>query len=250
MDSTELQLKHFNTLEAAYTEHCGDEWSTEYVERFNLAPMFEGMNVQSLKILDAMCGPGQATAFLKKQGASQITGLDISNNMVKTYIARNPGCSGQQGSVTALPFPEESFDVVVISAGLHHLHPYLDEGLREIYRVLKKGGVFCFWEPFSGSLMDQLRRIWYRFDRKMFAENEQSVDLEALKMNYSDRFNFEIEKYSGGIPYLLILQTLVLRIPHGLKRFYCPLFLTLETWIGKSWPKYLSCIVSMRVRKK
>ena len=250
MDSTELQRKHFNTIQAAYTEHYGDEWSTEYVERFNLAPIFEGMNLQGLNVLDAMCGPGQATAFLRKQGATQITGLDISDNVVETYIARNPGCSGQQGSVTALPFPDESFDVVVVSAGLHHLHPHLDEGLHEIYRVLKKEGAFCFWEPFTDSLMDQFRRIWYRFDRKLMAENERSVDLEVLKRQYADRFNFEIEQYSGGIPYLLVLQSQPLRIPHGLKLFYCPLFLTLESWIGKSWPKYLSCIVSMRARKK
>ena len=170
--------------------------------------MFEGMNLQSLNILDAMCGPGQATAFLRKQEASQITVLDISDNMVETYIARNPGCSGQQGSVTALPFPDESFDVVVVSAGLHHLHPHLDEGLHELYRVLKKGEALCFWEPFSGSLMDQLRRIWYRFDRKLQAENERSIDLEVLKMKYSDRFNFEIEKYSGGIPISLFSNRL------------------------------------------
>ena len=47
-----------------------------------------------------------------------------------------------QGDVGALPFADESFDLVLSLNGFHAF-PDKDAAYRETYRVLKKGGVFC-----------------------------------------------------------------------------------------------------------
>ena len=47
-----------------------------------------------------------------------------------------------QGDVGALPFADESFDIVLSLNGFHAF-PDKEAAYRETYRVLKKGGTFC-----------------------------------------------------------------------------------------------------------
>jgi SAM-dependent methyltransferase len=54
-----------------------------------------------------------------------------------------------RGSVYQLPFPDESFDCVIISEVLEHLHED-QRALREISRVLKQGGVLAASVPREG----------------------------------------------------------------------------------------------------
>ncbi|MBQ8953866.1 MAG: class I SAM-dependent methyltransferase [Clostridia bacterium] len=48
----------------------------------------------------------------------------------------------QQGDVGALPFADESFDIVLSLNGFHAF-PDKEAAYKETFRVLKKGGVFC-----------------------------------------------------------------------------------------------------------
>jgi|GEM_PF-3204492 len=49
----------------------------------------------------------------------------------------------------ALPFRDDSFDLIFCFSFLHHFHRP-DDALGEIKRVPKKGGIFfCPWEPMS-----------------------------------------------------------------------------------------------------
>ena len=48
----------------------------------------------------------------------------------------------RQGDADALPFPDESFDIVLSLNGFHAF-PDKDAAFKETYRVLKKGGIFC-----------------------------------------------------------------------------------------------------------
>jgi ubiquinone/menaquinone biosynthesis C-methylase UbiE len=51
--------------------------------------------------------------------------------------------------VHALPFRDDSFELVLCFSSLHHFYSP-DDALGEITRVLKEGGVFlCTWEPMS-----------------------------------------------------------------------------------------------------
>ncbi len=76
-----------------------------------------------------------------------VTCLDYSADMMENAKKRAAamGISNVdfvQGDVGALPFADESFDVVLSLNGFHAF-PDKDAAFRETYRVLKKGGVFC-----------------------------------------------------------------------------------------------------------
>ena len=50
---------------------------------------------------------------------------------------------GRVADAETLPYPDDTFDLVVGHAVLHHI-PDLDQAMREILRVLKPGGRFVF----------------------------------------------------------------------------------------------------------
>jgi ubiquinone/menaquinone biosynthesis C-methylase UbiE len=60
----------------------------------------------------------------------------------------NAGAEFMEASAYSLPFPDETFDLVVCSEVLEHLHNYMD-AVDEIKRVLKKGGKFYASVPAS-----------------------------------------------------------------------------------------------------
>src|SRR5258708_35829689 len=73
----QLQQRHYDQISAEYDTHYSDAYSLEYRSRFIYGPMFEGLRLSGMNVLDAMCGSGQTTEYLLSRDA-QVTGLDIS----------------------------------------------------------------------------------------------------------------------------------------------------------------------------
>jgi demethylmenaquinone methyltransferase/2-methoxy-6-polyprenyl-1,4-benzoquinol methylase/phosphoethanolamine N-methyltransferase len=101
------------------------------------------------KVLDVGCGTGNLTVTAKGYtGASGAAyGIDASPEMIevarKKAERRGGGTSFEVGLIEKLPYPDASFDVVISRLVIHHLPDDLKhQGFREIYRVLKPGGLF------------------------------------------------------------------------------------------------------------
>ena len=78
---------------------------------------------------------------------ADVTCLDYSADMMENAKRRAaamklPNVAFVQGDVGALPFADESFDLVLSLNGFHAF-PDKDAAFRETCRVLKRGGVFC-----------------------------------------------------------------------------------------------------------
>ena len=69
-----------------------------------------------------------------------MTGLDVSREAVELFREKWPGCKGVVGGILAHDLAPESFDVVVVVGGLHHVHPQVEEAVAEIRRLLKPRG--------------------------------------------------------------------------------------------------------------
>ena len=100
------------------------------------------------KLLEVPVGTGVLTMPLYKSlPDAEITCLDYSTDMMahaeKRAAAMNIGnVCFQQGDVGALPFADESFDIVLSLNGFHAF-PDKEAAYRETFRVLKPGGTFC-----------------------------------------------------------------------------------------------------------
>jgi SAM-dependent methyltransferase len=98
--------------------------------------------------LEIGSGTGYFTLNLMQDGIiERATCTDISPGMLDT-LASNAARLGldvttSPADAEGLPFPDESFDLVLGHAVLHHI-PNLQAAFREFHRVLKPGGVFFF----------------------------------------------------------------------------------------------------------
>lgn len=99
------------------------------------------------KVLEAGCGTGLILGRLA-QHADSAWGVDLSPGMVK--LAKQRGLRVVLGSVTDLPFADESFDLVCSFKVLAHV-PDIGRALAEIARVTRPGGqmVLEFYNPWS-----------------------------------------------------------------------------------------------------
>lgn len=100
------------------------------------------------RLLEVPVGTGVITMpMYRNLPQADITCLDYSPHMMKNAEKRAEAMqisniSFRQGDVGALPFPDESFDIVLSLNGFHAF-PDKEAAYRETLRVLRPGGVFC-----------------------------------------------------------------------------------------------------------
>lgn len=103
-------------------------------------------------LLEVPVGTGVLSIpFFKTLPDAKITCLDYSEQMMKKAEQRAKeqdvkNVSFMQGDVGSLPFEDESFDAVISLNGFHAF-PDKEAAYDEIFRVLKKNGIFtgCFY---------------------------------------------------------------------------------------------------------
>ncbi len=106
---------------------------------------------QPQKILDIATGTGDLAIALVETGAREIIGLDISKGMLdvgrKKIVSKNLEKIIQmvQGDGESLPFEKDHFDAITVAFGVRNFED-LEKGLKEIFRVLKPGGILAILE--------------------------------------------------------------------------------------------------------
>lgn len=127
-------------------------------------------------VLDVAIGTADLTIEMLRRGkAQQVTGLDLSKQMMaigKQKVERFLAAKGERveakevefvyGNAQHMPFDDASFDAVTCAYGCRNFQN-LDEGLQEMFRVLKPGGqvtILEFSYP-SNALVRALYDIYF-----------------------------------------------------------------------------------------
>lgn len=112
--------------------------------------LLRGRIDDTMTVLDAGCGGGRNSVYLMRVGA-EVFGVDADPDSVERMraVASDvaPGLAATNFRVARLaelPFEDASFDAVICSAVLHFSRDPEDfeRSVREMWRVLRSGGVF------------------------------------------------------------------------------------------------------------
>jgi ubiquinone/menaquinone biosynthesis C-methylase UbiE len=163
-------IQWYDQNTAQYAQKSSTVLNKESIDRFlALLP-------HNPSILDAGCGAGRDSQEFFKKGA-RITGIDISEGLLKEARKVNPSIEFIYGDLTAIPFKNEIFDGVWSEASLVHLEKLEDvqKALNECYRVLKPEGAL------------------HLYVKKQMGSNETEVIKDSLS-NHERFFRYYTEK--------------------------------------------------------
>jgi SAM-dependent methyltransferase len=146
---------NFDVAADAYDRYMG-----RYSRR--LAPVFADFaRVRpGHSVLDVGCGPGSLTAELARRvGAARVAAVDPAPEFVRVCADRVPDADVQVASAEQLPWPNGSFHVALSQLVVSFLR-HAPDGIGEMRRVVRSGGVVaaCTWDYGGG--MQMLRTFW------------------------------------------------------------------------------------------
>ncbi len=108
----------------------------------------EIISKNNFSALDVSCGTGEGLLILRKKTNGKIAGVDLSEEMLKIAKQKFSGKNIElkKASVDDIPYKDESFDVVLSTEAFHH-YPNPENAVKEMIRVLKKGGELIITDP-------------------------------------------------------------------------------------------------------
>jgi len=191
--------KQYNQFSKTYSE------SFENFNNKSISDYFRYLdfNVLNKKILDIGCGDGKDSILITKRGA-KFFGIDTSEEMIELSKINNPDATFIKGSFQKIPYSSKSFDIVITKWAMQILEN-IDEGYKEINRVLKKKGIFIFLvsHPIR-QLMEKKKKDYFYKEIVLTRLFNNSIIIKephhTLKDYFSEYFlkNFEIISYNEG----------------------------------------------------
>lgn len=163
---------------------------------------------QPKNILDVATGTGDLAINLAETGATEIVGLDISAGMLEVGKDKIKAKKLDQiitmvkGDGESLPYEDNYFDAITVAFGARNFED-LEQGLSEIYRVLKPKGIFVVLETsvptktpykqgyklYTSSILPLIGKIFSK-DRSAYSYLSES----AAAFPYGNAFNNILRK--------------------------------------------------------
>lgn len=147
---------------------------------------------RDMRVLDVGCGPGNLLiALSEKEPFLHLTGLDIDPEILavaKKKRRMSKAVQFLEANATKIPIADGQMDIVVSSLAFHHLSTeQKQEALREIYRVLKPGGMFWLFDflparTWFARLLSLVYRYFEEIDDSISGKLEEMID-EAHFLN-------------------------------------------------------------------
>lgn len=133
VETFQLSIDAAESYEAKFVPALFGEWAPYLVDVAGVEP--------DQSVLDVACGTGVVAreAADRIVGRGRVVGLDLNPGMLEVASRLRPDIEWQQGDAGELPFPDESFDVVLCQAALMFFEDRA-RAIREMARVVVPDG--------------------------------------------------------------------------------------------------------------
>jgi SAM-dependent methyltransferase len=217
---------------------------------------------KSDKILEAGCGAGRVY-FHYKNKSFDIKGIEYSKNAVKNILTKDKNAEVIEGSITELPYKNNSFDTI-LAFGLYHNFENekdIQKSFDETYRVLKHGGKLVAsvrFDSVENNIVEnimkkkQKEKVFDKFHRCHFS-------LDDIKKFLGKNMEIEDVYYARNVSFLFkydFFRTKALKSSTfieskarstGFKLNFIGTLL--DTFLHKFFPKYFSNLLVIIAKK-
>jgi len=148
---------------------------------------------ENLNFLDIGCGTGLAVELAAKKAnfKGQFYGIDLSEKMIeraKINFGDKNNLHFIQANVESIPLDDNFFDIIICTNSFHHyLHP--DKSLKEMHRLLKKGGTVYIFDSTADNLImkigDKIIKLFEPAHVKLYSTKEFMQMFENVGLKYS-----------------------------------------------------------------
>lgn len=177
---------------------------------YNIRKGLDLLDVEDLKdkrVLEVACGRGMLSVYLSYY-AQSVVGVDIfeseiehANRLKAEHEVTN--CEFIASDIIQTHLEEESFDIIVAEAALHHIIYDMRIG-EKLWEYLKPGGRLIFIsEPLSYNFFNELNRFIRHWRRHMFGEFQlwyEHIEQFGAKFDSINYYYFDI--FSQPFKYL------------------------------------------------
>ena len=146
--------------------------------------------IKPVMAADLGCGGGRnAGELLKRYPNAKVTAIDYSDLSVETARKYNKAavesgrCTVQQGDVSALALPSESYDLATAFETIY-FWPGLEKCFRQVAGILKAGGYFLICNEFDGT--DAAGIKYEKIIDGMKAHTTETIEAALRKAGFSE----------------------------------------------------------------
>jgi SAM-dependent methyltransferase len=161
VDDRDLWERHAGWWQDGFTDGADAEYEDQ------IMPLASESLAGARRVLDVGAGEGQLARLAVRDGATLVVGVDPTVAQLAVARERAGGARYARANADALPFPDASFDAVVVCLVFEHIADHVP-AIREIARVLEPGGRFLFFlnhpllqAPNSGWVIDHVLEEQY-----------------------------------------------------------------------------------------
>jgi ubiquinone/menaquinone biosynthesis C-methylase UbiE len=146
------------------------------------------VSLEGKEVLEVGCGAGGGASFMMRYHHPQsVVGIDLVQANIDAANTQEPlpGMTFKLGDAASLPFPDNSFDVVV-NIESSHCYPSVQRFLEEVKRVLRPNGFFLFADhrPVEDEwgqqrTVDSLRQLLRETGMKILRDEDITPNINA-----------------------------------------------------------------------
>ncbi len=151
---------HFDEIATVYDESLPPHVVEHYLRK--RAAFVQALSPAGSAVVDVGCGTGALAQRLAERGY-RVTGVDPSAGMLDVMRSRTPQVIAVEAWGTELPLADDSFDLALTVATMHHvaLPDAVRQTLAEMVRVTRPGGRVLIWDhnprnPYWSNLMGRV----------------------------------------------------------------------------------------------